>query len=87
MAHLILLGLISLIALGEEYKLRSSLLSSVLQPPVTSCLFDPHTLLGTLLSNYVQVYTLAHETAYSSMGRNSTDLEVTQFFNPLRYNG
>jgi hypothetical protein len=39
--HLILLNLIILIILREEYKLWSSLLWSFLQPPFTSSLFGP----------------------------------------------
>jgi hypothetical protein len=43
--------LIILIKLGEEYKLWSSSLWSLLQPPVTSFLFGPYTFLNTLFSN------------------------------------
>jgi hypothetical protein len=50
-AHLILLALITLTILGEEYKLCSSSLCSVLQPPVTSSLLGPNILLSTLFSN------------------------------------
>jgi hypothetical protein len=48
---LILLDLIILIILGEEYKLRSSLLCSFLHSAVTSCFFGPNILLSTLFSN------------------------------------
>jgi hypothetical protein len=57
--HLILLDLIILIILGEEYKSRSSYLSSFLGPRLTLSLFGPNILLSTLFSN-----TLSHVTTY-----------------------
>ncbi|PNF16879.1 hypothetical protein B7P43_G06072, partial [Cryptotermes secundus] len=46
-AHLILLDLIIIIILGEEY--------NFLQPPVTSSLFGPNILLNTLFSNTISL--------------------------------
>jgi hypothetical protein len=50
-AHLILLALVTLTILGEEYKPCSPSLCSFLQPPVISSLLGPHILLSTLFSN------------------------------------
>jgi hypothetical protein len=50
-AHLILLDLIFLTILGEEYKSRSSLLHNFLHSPVTSSLFGRNIFLSTLFSN------------------------------------
>jgi hypothetical protein len=47
---IIIIDLINIIILGEEYKLRSSSLCSFLQPPVTSPLFGPN-ILNTLFTN------------------------------------
>jgi hypothetical protein len=49
--HLILLDLIILFILGEEYKSWRPLLCSFHQPPVTSSLFSPNILLSALFSN------------------------------------
>jgi hypothetical protein len=49
--HLILLAVITLIILDEEYKPCNFSLCSFLQPPVTSSILGPNILLSTLFSN------------------------------------
>jgi hypothetical protein len=49
--HLIFLGSITLIIHHEEYKLWSSSLCSLLQPPATCSLLGPNTLLSFLFSH------------------------------------
>jgi len=53
-SHLTLHNLITLTIFGEVYKLRSSSLCSLLQPPATSSLLCPNILLSTLFSNIPQ---------------------------------
>jgi hypothetical protein len=59
-SHLIILDLIILIMSGEEYKLRRSSLSSFLQPPINSSLFDPNSLLSTLFSKTHSLHSSLH---------------------------
>jgi hypothetical protein len=56
LTHLILLDLLVLITLGEEYKSCSSSLCSFLHPPVTSSLFGPNIFLSTLFSNTLSLF-------------------------------
>jgi hypothetical protein len=58
--------LIILIILGEEQKLWSSSLCSVLQFPVTSSLLRPKILLSTLFSNTRILWSLMWELKYNT---------------------
>jgi hypothetical protein len=54
--HLSFLGLIIRMIFGEEYRAQSSLLCSLLHPPVTSSLLGPNILLSTLFSKTLSLH-------------------------------
>jgi len=54
-AHNIICYLITLMILGQAYKLQGSSLCNLLQPPASSSLLGPHILLSTLFTNTLDV--------------------------------
>jgi len=62
--HLILLDLITLMIFGEMYKFWSCALCRLLQPSATSSLLGPNILLGTLLSDILNLCSLVWETKF-----------------------
>jgi hypothetical protein len=73
-AHLILLEVIILIILGEEYKLRSSSLCSFLHPSATSSLLGPNILLSTLSSN-----TLSQRPSFTPIQNHRQNYRLVHF--------
>jgi len=56
LAHLIILDLITRMIFGDEYRVQSSLLCSLLQSPVTLSLIGPNIFLITLFMNTLRLY-------------------------------
>jgi hypothetical protein len=83
-AHFILLALITLTILGEDYKPCSSSLCSFLQPHVTSSLLGPNILLSTLFSNTLSLcYSLNVRDKVSHPYKTRINIfkfEITAFF-------
>jgi hypothetical protein len=66
-AHLVLLHSIILIIFCEVYKLWSSSLCSLLQPPTTSSILGPNVLLSNLFSNILNLNQVPHP--YKTTGK------------------
>jgi len=71
---LILLGFITLMISDEEYKLRSSSLCSILQPPAASSILGPNILLSTLFSNTLHVVALVWEIKFHAHTKQQVKL-------------
>jgi hypothetical protein len=78
-ACLILLYLIILIILDEEYKVWSSSFCSFLQPPAILSPFGPNNLLSTLFSNTISVCSLMRETKFHTHTEHCTSNQRIQF--------
>jgi capsular polysaccharide biosynthesis protein len=78
-AHLILLALITLTILGEEYKPCSSSFCSFIQPPVTSSLLGPNkerkTLILTKTETWYKVFVSLRLTTFAQNISNEAGIE------------